>query len=93
MPFCIKSISTCANNATQAYAEQGYHRKVHREIGTTPLQRMIDGPSLARPAPDSQTLHLTFTRKPTRTPRRSDATVVVDGSLKGMDFFRISASS
>ena len=67
------------NNAAQAWAEQDYHRKVHREIGTTPLQRMMDGASVARPAPDSATLHLAFTRKITRTPRRSDATVVVDG--------------
>ena len=67
------------NNAAQAWAEQDYHRKVHREIGTTPLQRMMDRASVARPAPDSASLHLAFTRKITRTPRRSDATVVVDG--------------
>ena len=67
------------NNAAQAWVEQDYHRKVHREIGTTPLQRMMDGASVARPAPDTATLHLAFTRKITRTPRRSDATVVVDG--------------
>ena len=67
------------NNAAQAWAEQDYHRKVHREIGTTPLQRMMDGTSVARPAPDSASPHLAFRRKITRTPRRSDATVVVDG--------------
>jgi putative transposase len=67
------------NYAAQAWVEQDYHRNVHREIGTTPLQRMLDGPSVGRPAPSGETLKLAFTRQMTRTPRRSDATVVVDG--------------
>jgi putative transposase len=67
------------NHATQAWVEQDYHRNHHREIGTTPLQRMIDGPSVGRPAPVADTLKLAFTRQITRTPRRGDATVVVDG--------------
>jgi hypothetical protein len=40
---------------------------------------MLDGKNVARPAPDCEALRLAFTRKLTRTPRRSDATVVVDG--------------
>jgi transposase InsO family protein len=67
------------NQAAQAWVEQDYHRRLHSEIKTTPLQRMLNGPDVARPCPDSDTLRLAFTRRIQRTPRRSDATVVVDG--------------
>jgi putative transposase len=67
------------NQAAQAWIEQDYHRKIHSEIKTTPLQRMLNGPDVARPSPDSDSLRLAFTRRIQRTPRRSDATVVVDG--------------
>jgi putative transposase len=40
---------------------------------------MLEGPCVGRPAPSGDTLKLAFTRQITRTPRRSDATVVVDG--------------
>jgi transposase InsO family protein len=67
------------NRAAQAWVEQDYHRKRHKEIQTTPLQRMLGGPDVSRPAPGSDALRLAFTRRIARTPRRSDATVVVDG--------------
>src|SRR4030042_5815414 len=67
------------NHAAQSWGEQDYHRNQHREIGATPLQRMLDGPDVGRRAPDIDTLRLAFTRQITRTPRRSDATVVVEG--------------
>ncbi len=67
------------NQAAQAWVEQDYHRKNHKEIRTTPLQRMLTSLDVSRPAPDSDFLRLAFTRRITRTPRRTDATVVVDG--------------
>ena len=67
------------NQAAQAWIEQDYHRRQHREIKTTPLQRMLNGTDVSRPAPGSDALRLAFTRRLTRKPRRSDATVVVDG--------------
>jgi putative transposase len=67
------------NQAACAWVEQDYHRKEHREIRTCPLQRMLTGPDVSRPAPDSESLRMAFTRRITRTPRRSDATVAVDG--------------
>ena len=67
------------NTAAQAWVEQDYHRRLHREIDTTPLQRMLDGHSVARAAPNTEALTLAFTRKIIRTPRRSDATVAVGG--------------
>lgn len=66
------------NQAAQAWVEQDYHRREHREIKTTPLQCMLSGPDVSRPTPESNFLRLAFTRRITRTPRRSDATVVVD---------------
>lgn len=66
------------NQAAQAWVEHDYHRKLHKEIQTTPLSRMLGGPNVSRPAPDSDALRLAFTRRITRTPRRSDATVVVE---------------
>jgi len=67
------------NQAAQAWVEQDYHRRLHREIQTTPFQRMLGGPDVARPAPESDFLRLCFTRRIKRIPRKSDATVVVDG--------------
>jgi transposase InsO family protein len=76
----VKDLSlSFVNQAAQAWVEQDYHRKKHREINNTPLQRMLHGNHVCRPAPDSETLRLAFTRRITRKPRRSDATVVVDG--------------
>jgi transposase InsO family protein len=67
------------NQAAQAWVEQDYHRKWHRQIGSTPLEAMLKGPDVSRPTPDSAFLRLAFTRRIQRCPRRSDATVVVDG--------------
>ena len=67
------------NQAAQAWAEQDYQRRRHSEIKTTPLQRMLNGPNVSRPTPASDFLRLAFTRRLSRTPRRSDATVTVDG--------------
>jgi len=52
---------------------------MHSEIKTTPLQHMLDGPDVRRPAPEAETMRLAFTRQIVRIPRRGDATVVVEG--------------
>jgi hypothetical protein len=67
------------NQAAQAWVEQDYHRRSHSEINTTPLTCMLDGPDVARPTPGIDALRMAFTRRIQRTPRRSDATVTVDG--------------
>lgn len=67
------------NQAAQAWVEQDYHRRVHRELGATPLERLLAGPDVSRPAPDLDTLRLAFTRQVTRTQRQSDGTVAVAG--------------
>jgi putative transposase len=65
------------NEATQAWVELEYNARVNDDTGEAPLKRFLDGPSVLRPAPDSEALRLAFTRTVTRTQRRSDGTVPV----------------
>jgi hypothetical protein len=67
------------NRASQAWVEQDYHRRRHSEIGCTPLERLLAGPDVSRPAPGMESLSLAFTRRITRNQRKSDGTVTVDG--------------
>jgi hypothetical protein len=67
------------NTASQAWAEQEYHRKEHSEIKETPLERYLRGPSVGRESPSSDALRRAFRTEITRTQRRSDGTVTVEG--------------
>jgi putative transposase len=67
------------NDATQAWLEQEYNRKVHSEIGAAPIARFLAGPDVSRPSPDSAALRLAFTRSEDRTQRRSDGTISIGG--------------
>ena len=65
------------NRATQAWVEQDYNREIHSELGTTPLERWLEGPTVVRNSPDPQVLRDAFRRTEARTQRRSDGTVSV----------------
>lgn len=68
------------NQAAQAWVEQDYHRRVHRELGgATPLERLLAGPDGSRPAPEADPLRLAFSRQVRRTQRPSDGTVTLGG--------------
>jgi putative transposase len=67
------------NQATQAWTEHEYNCKLHSETGEAPITRFLAGPSVMRPCPDSAALRLAFTRTETRTQRKSDGSVVIDG--------------
>jgi transposase InsO family protein len=67
------------NEATQAWVEGEYHRRVHAELGTTPLRRFLDGPDVGRECPGSDALRRAFRAEVTRTQRRSDGTVSLAG--------------
>ena len=67
------------NEATQAWVEYEYNRKVHSEIGEAPITRFLAGPEVTRPCPDSDALRLAFTRTDHRTQRKSDGTIVIEG--------------
>ena len=68
------------NEATLAWAEYEYNRKVHSETGEAPIARFLAGPEVMRPSPDSATLKLAFTKADRRTQRGSDGTIVVEGN-------------
>ena len=67
------------NRATQAWVEREYHRSRHSEIGTTPLARYLEGPSVARECPSVTELSRAFRIEVQRRQRRSDGTVSLDG--------------
>ncbi len=67
------------NDATHAWMEHEYNRKVHSEIGQAPIARFLAGPDVTRPSPDSAALRLVFTKTERRSQRRSDGTVSVEG--------------
>lgn len=65
------------NQATAAWVEGEYNHRVHDELKTTPIQKMLLGPNVARQAPEIERLRQAFTLRQTRTQRRSDGTVTV----------------
>jgi len=67
------------NRATQAWVELEHNARVNQDTGEAPSKRFLDGPSVLRPAPDSEALRLAFTRAAVRTQRKSDGTIPVDG--------------
>jgi hypothetical protein len=67
------------NEVTQAWVEHEYNRKRHSELGTTPLRRFLDGKDVGRPSPTSEALRQAFCAQDTRTQRKTDGTISVDG--------------
>jgi transposase InsO family protein len=67
------------NEATLAWVEMEYNRKVHSEMGQTPLHRYLHDKDVGRPCPDTEPLRLAFTREATRTQRRSDGSFSLEG--------------
>lgn len=60
------------NRASLAWVEQEYNRRVHEELDTSPLDRMLKGPEVGRPCPEGQALQFAFTleERRTRAPQR-----------------------
>jgi len=67
------------NESTLAWVEQEYHREHHSEIGEPPLARLLRGPSVVRPCPDTEVLRRAFRTEVKRLQRRSDGTLTVEG--------------
>lgn len=67
------------NEATQAWLELEYNREVHSELGMSPLARMLQGPSVGRPCPSPAAVRHAFRVRETRSQRRSDGTVSIEG--------------
>ncbi len=67
------------NDITQAWAEMEYNRVVHDETKERPIERFARGKDVGRPCPPMETLRFYFQSEVTRTQRRSDGTVSIDG--------------
>jgi len=67
------------NKALIAWVEFEYHRKLHSEIGSSPLERYLQDPSVGRPCPDTSLLKKMFCMQTVRKQRRSDGTFSLDG--------------
>jgi len=67
------------NRATQAWVEREYNRMVNEEMGVSPIERLLEGPDVSRPAPDSGALRFAFTRRERRRQRHGDGTVTIKG--------------
>jgi putative transposase len=67
------------NEATLAFVEFEYNRKPHSELGCSPLEKFLGDKSVLRDCPSSDELRCCFRRKATRTQRRSDGTLSVEG--------------
>ena len=67
------------NDATVTWLEREYHRRVHRELGMTPHERLAESVDASRPCPGSAELKAAFRITRKRTLRRSDGTVSVEG--------------
>jgi transposase InsO family protein len=67
------------NEATLAWVEHEYNRKINSETGQTPIARFLAGPTVMRPCPDSAAPRLAFTRTERRMQRRSDGTLLLGG--------------
>ena len=67
------------NDATLAWLELEYNRKVHSEIHQKPLERYLNDKDVGRPCPASEQLQLAFTTEVHRTQRRSDGTLSLEG--------------
>lgn len=67
------------NRATLAWVEMEYNRKIHSELGEPPLTRFLNAKNVGRPCPQSRPLSEAFTATVTRSQRRSDGTVTLEG--------------
>jgi transposase InsO family protein len=68
------------NEATLAWVEMEYNRRVHSELGESPLARYLRQKGVGRPCPSSEELLLAFTAELRRTQRRSDGTISLCGA-------------
>lgn len=67
------------NEATQAWVEMEYNQRLHTELGKSPMDRFLQGPSSGRESPSSERLRQAFRLEDRRTLRRSDCTIVLAG--------------
>ncbi|TVQ28605.1 MAG: transposase [Wenzhouxiangella sp.] len=67
------------NEATLAWVEQEYHRRIHSELDQTPMAVYLNADEVGRPAPDNQALAAAFRQQVMRRQRRTDGTISLAG--------------
>ena len=67
------------NTATQAWTEIEYNRAVHRETGSSPVDRFAKAPDVFRSSPSSEALRNAFRLETKRSQRQSDGTISLEG--------------
>jgi transposase InsO family protein len=67
------------NTTTQAWVEIEYNRAVHRETGSSPVDRFAKAPDVLRTSPSSEALRNTFRLETKRSQRQSDGTISLEG--------------
>lgn len=67
------------NRYTQAWVEQDYNAKEHRETKQAPHERFFSLPSVHRPSPGIEEMRSAFALRVTRSQRQTDGTVTLDG--------------
>jgi len=67
------------NEATQAWIELEYNRHLHSETGMTPLSSFLCDKNVLRDSPSAETLRRSFRINSSRSQRRSDGTLSIEG--------------
>ena len=67
------------NTATQAWTEIEYNRAVHRETGSSPVDRFAKAADVLRTSPSSEVLRNAFRLATKRSQRQSDGTISLEG--------------
>src|SRR5271165_951370 len=67
------------NRVTQAWMEIEYNRAVHRETGSSPVERVAQAPDVLRDSPSSESLRDAFRLETKRSQRQSDGTISLEG--------------
>jgi len=67
------------NKVTIAWIEEDYHVKIHSETGQTPMDRFLNEKNVLRDFLDFNTLKKSFRKTITRSVRKTDGTLTIDG--------------
>ena len=67
------------NKTSLAWVEMEYNSTMHKEICSAPVDKFIKGRNVSRSSPDAAIMRFAFSIPVTRTVRRSDGTIQIDG--------------
>jgi len=67
------------NDALIAWIEFEYHKNLHSELATSPLERYLSASDVGRPCPNQMTLTQAFCIESKRKQRLSDGTISLEG--------------